>query len=119
MVCKCDDLGHMIVLTYEHRRLDGASTAEFREAARECIRSDCQIYVLDLSAVTFVDSSGVGSIVGLLKHLGRERRLELCALSPMVRKVFRLTRLDKIFTIRKDRAACVEFHETTVNAAAS
>ena len=119
MACTCDDLGHMIVLTYTNRRLDATSSAEFRAAARECVRSDCHIYVLDMSGVTFVDSSGIGSIVGLLKHLGRERRLELCALNPMVRKVFRLTRLDKVFTIRKDRAACVEFHDGIVNAAAS
>ncbi len=116
MACTCDDLGHMIVLTYTNRRLDSTSSAEFREAARECVRSDCQIYVLDMAGVTFVDSSGIGSIVGLLKHLGRERRLELCSLSPMVRKVFRLTRLDKIFVIRKDRAACLEFHDAAVRA---
>ncbi len=116
MILKHEDLGHMIVLTYCHRRLDGGSAPEFRETARECIRSECDTYLLDLSAVTFVDSSGIGAIVGLLKHLGRERRLELCSLSPMVRKVFRLTRLDKIFVIRKDRAACLEFHDAAARA---
>lgn len=116
MVLKHEDLGHLIVLTYGHRRLDGASSADFRAAARECVRSDCDVYLLDMSAVTFVDSSGIGVIVGLLKHLGRERRLELCSLSPMVRKVFRLTRLDKIFVIRKDREACLNFHQMAIRA---
>lgn len=114
MSLKYEDLGNSIILTYESRRLDGACAAEFREAARECIRSDCNIYLLDLSAVTFVDSSGIGAVVGLLKLLGRERRLELCSLSPMVRKVFRLTRLDKIFIIRKDREAFLEFYQTAI-----
>lgn len=114
MILTHEDLGHSIVLTYGNRRLDGAWAEEFRVAARECIRSDCNIYLLDLSAVTFVDSSGIGAVVGLLKHLGRERRLELCSLSPMVRKVFRLTRLDKIFIIRKDREAFLQFYQTPI-----
>ena len=108
MAFRCEDLGSLIVLTYGERRLDYGASAEFREASRECIRSDRSIYILDLQDVTFVDSSGIGAIVGFLKHLGRDRRLELCGLNPMVSKVFKLTRLDKVFTIRKDREACLE-----------
>ena len=107
MAFQCEDLGSVIVLTYGERRLDYGSSAGFREASRECIRSDCSIYILDLKDVTFVDSSGIGAVVGLLKHLGRDRRLELCGLNPMVAKVFKLTRLEKVFTIRKDREACL------------
>lgn len=112
----CEDLGHVIVLTYGERRLDGASAGYFREAARETFRDDCRIYILDLSGVTFVDSSGIGAIVGLLKFLGRERRLELCGLNPMVQKVFRLTRLDKVFIIRKDRDACMAHYAPLLKA---
>lgn len=102
-----EDMGHLIVLNYTGRRLDAASAAEFRDVARDCVREDCQIYIIDLSKLVFVDSSGVGAIVGFLKYLGRERRLELCSLSPTVQKVFRLTRLDKVFTIRKSRKDCI------------
>ena len=116
MAFKCDDFGHVIVLTYGQRRLDSVSAPEFREQAYECVRSDCAVYVLDLSGVTFVDSSGIGAIVALLKHLGRNRRLELCGLNPMVRKVFKLTCLDKVFIIRKNTAACLEIHKPRLGA---
>ena len=105
MTFQSDDLGHAIVLSFGRKRLDSVSSADFREWTRECVRSDCDVYILDLSSVTFVDSSGIGAIVGLLKHLGKDRKLELCGLNPMVRKVFRLTCLDKVFSIRRSRKA--------------
>ena len=107
METTCEDHGNLVLLTFGGRRLDIAAKADFTAAARESVRPDRRIYVLDLSKVTFVDSSGIGAIVGFMKHLGHNRRLELCGLSPSVRKVFRLTRLDKVFTIRDHREACL------------
>lgn len=107
METTCEDLGNLVLLTFWGRRLDVASKTDFTAAARESVLPDRRIYVLDLSNVTFVDSSGIGAIVGFMKHLGHNRRLELCGLSPSVRKVFRLTRLDKVFTIRDHREACL------------
>ncbi|MEM9061446.1 MAG: STAS domain-containing protein [Pseudomonadota bacterium] len=102
-----EKVGDVVVMSLEERRLDSRTVAEFREAAREAFRDDCGFYVLDLSAVGFMDSAGVGALVGLLKYLGRHRRLELCGLKPTVRKIFRLTRLEKVFTIRDSKEACI------------
>jgi anti-sigma B factor antagonist len=60
--------------------------------------------VLDLSRVTFVDSSGLGAIIAAMKHLGAERTLELADLQPAVAKVFRLTRLDEIVKVHATAA---------------
>lgn len=109
----CEDHGHLVVVTFDGRRLDIASKPDFLTAAHESVQPDRQIYVLDLSSVTFVDSSGIGAIVGFMKYLGHNRRLELCGLSPSVRKVFRLTRLDKVFTIRNDLDACLAAYSNT------
>jgi anti-sigma B factor antagonist len=49
--------------------------------------------------VHFLDSSGLGAVVGVMKLLAPERRLELAGLTPTVAKVFRLTRMDSVFTI--------------------
>jgi anti-sigma B factor antagonist len=56
--------------------------------------------ILDLSQVEFIDSSGLGAIVGVMKLLGPSRPLEVAALSDAVRKLFRLTRMDTVFKIR-------------------
>ena len=50
-----------------------------------------KIVVLDLSTVSFIDSSGLESIVASMKHMGQDRTLALAGLTPTVNKVFRLT----------------------------
>ena len=55
--------------------------------------------MLDLSRVGFLDSSGLGAVVAVMKLIGPNRKLELAGLTPNVDKVFRLTRMDSIFTI--------------------
>jgi anti-sigma B factor antagonist len=49
--------------------------------------------------VEFLDSSGLGAVIAVMKMLGPERRLELAALGPAVERVVRLTRMDTVFTI--------------------
>ncbi len=70
----------------------------------ECARSSqnrATRVVLDLSSVGFLDSSGLGAVVAVMKALGPVRRLELSGLTPTVEKVFRLTRMDSVFIIHK------------------
>ena len=61
--------------------------------------------VLDLSRVTFVDSSGLGAIVAAMKMLAPDRRLDLAGLQTNVERVFRLTRMDTVFVIHADAGA--------------
>jgi anti-sigma B factor antagonist len=80
-------------------RLDAASAIAFKDRMREAARTDSGRVVLDLSRVMFMDSSGLGAVVAVLKLLGPDRRLELAGLTPTVQKVFRLTRMEQVFTI--------------------
>ncbi len=86
------------VLVLEER-IDAASAIQFKERMRDIVATGEQRVVLDLSRVQFLDSSGLGAIVAVRKLLGPDRVLELSGLTPTVEKVFRLTRMDSIFTI--------------------
>ncbi|MFO0972852.1 MAG: STAS domain-containing protein [Phycisphaerae bacterium] len=56
--------------------------------------------VLNLGGVTYMDSSGVGTLVELLRRVnGYKGKLALVALTDRVRGVFEITKLDKFFTI--------------------
>ena len=56
--------------------------------------------VLDLSGVTFIDSSGLGTLVGLQKHANEvEVGLALGALTPQLQKIIDLTGLSGAFSI--------------------
>ncbi|SIO48003.1 anti-sigma B factor antagonist [Rhodovulum sp. ES.010] len=94
-----DDAIHVIVA---EPRIDSAVAIRFKDRMREVVGEGPGRVVLDLGAVDFLDSSGLGAVVAVMKLLGPDRRLELCNLTPNVEKVFRLTRMDRVFTIHAD-----------------
>ena len=88
-----------LVIRIEETRIDAAVAIEFKEAVRNAAQRGGNPVILDLSQVTFLDSSGLGAVVAVMKLLAPERTLELAGLTPGVARVFRLTRMDSVFTI--------------------
>lgn len=82
-------------------RIDAAVSIQFKDRMRELTKGEPGRVILDLSQVKFVDSSGLGAIVSVMKFLAPASKLELAALTPNVDKVFRLTRMDSIFPIHE------------------
>jgi anti-sigma B factor antagonist len=64
--------------------------------------------VLDLSAVSFIDSTALGTVVGLLRRV-RERGGELRVVLPETeaRRIFELTALERTLDVRPDRATAL------------
>lgn len=91
--------GALLVVTVCEDRIDAAAAIQFKERMREVTRPPSDRVLLDLSQVAFLDSSGLGAVVGVMKLLGTARKLELAGLTANVAKVFRLTRMDTVFTI--------------------
>lgn len=103
----CHDSGGIRLITVEARRIDAAVAIQFKDGLREMTMEGPMRVVLDLSQVSFIDSSGLGAVVAAMKQLEGGRRLELAALTPNVQKVFRLTRMDRVFTIHPSTANLV------------
>ena len=92
--------GQTLIATVGERRIDASVALEFKEAVRRhAAELGGNPVILDLSAVEFLDSSGLGAVVSVMKLLAPDQKLELAGLTPPVAKVFRLTRMDTIFTI--------------------
>ncbi|WP_102110407.1 STAS domain-containing protein [Oceaniglobus roseus] len=96
-----------MVVTVREDRMDAAVAIDFKERMRDVTLDAPGRVILDLAQVRFLDSSGLGAIIGAMKQLGSRRRLELAGLKPPVAKVFRLTRIDTIFVIHNDVAAAL------------
>ena len=92
-------LADALLIRVMEQRIDAAVAIQFKDRMRELTDGAGPRVVLDLSRVGFLDSSGLGAVVAVMKHLGTTRRLELAGLTPAVEKVFRLTRMDSVFTI--------------------
>lgn len=90
------------VITVNAERIDASVAIQFKDAMRAATDDGPEHIVLDLGQVAFVDSSGLGAIVAAMKQMGKDRKLDLAALTPDVAKVFRLTRMDTVFDIHVD-----------------
>ena len=80
-------------------RMDTHGIADFKAKLKEHLDRGCTRVVLDLSDVEFVDSSGLGAMVGMFKLLPPGGDMALCGLQPTVQNLVKLTRLDKVFRI--------------------
>lgn len=70
----------------------------------------------DLSAVDFVDSTGLATLVAGLKHCRRAGGdLMLTGLRSRVRVIFELTRLDHAFQIHENEIAALSAFQQVVN----
>lgn len=98
------------IVTVKAARIDAAMAIQFKEDMRAQTGESPARVILDLSAVEFIDSSGLGAIVAAMKQLGGGRTLDLAGLTPTVEKVFRLTRMDTVFNLFSslDEAISVE-----------
>ncbi len=87
------------IVTVNADRIDAAMAIQFKEDMRAQTDNGPDRVILDLSDVKFIDSSGLGAIVAAMKQLGGGRKLDLAGLTPVVEKVFRLTRMDMVFSL--------------------
>ena len=87
------------IATVAEARIDAPASVAFKEEMRRLTAEAPGRVVLDLTQVEFIDSSGLGAIVATMKLLAPARQMVLAGLTPMVDKVFRLTRMDTVFPI--------------------
>ncbi len=58
------------------------------------------IVILDLALVTYIDSSGIGTLIKLVNELnGKNMALFLSGLVPMIEKIFKIAGLNNFFHI--------------------
>lgn len=91
--------GRLCVVSVQEARIDAAVALAFKEAMRKATDGGERDVVLDLRQVEFIDSSGLGAIVAAMKFLAPDRALIMAGLTPAVEKVFKLTRMDTVFSV--------------------
>jgi anti-sigma B factor antagonist len=91
--------GAVTVVRPAEARLDAMAAVMFKDRMKAALESAGARVVLDLSGVGFLDSSGLGAVVAAQRFLRVGQALELAGLTGAVERVFRLTRMDRMFTI--------------------
>jgi anti-sigma B factor antagonist len=79
-----------------HGEIDVATSPTLREGLIGLVNGGATRLVLDLEAVDFLDSTGLGTIVGLLKRVRTHGGdLRLVCTEARIRRLFEITGLDK------------------------
>jgi anti-sigma B factor antagonist len=95
-------IGPNIVLEVLESRLGADKAAAFKEEVGRYLAAGAPTLVLDLSKVDFIDSSGLGAILAIFKRMPAGSDLILCGATDSVASMFKLTRLDRVFTMKKN-----------------
>jgi anti-sigma B factor antagonist len=78
------------------------------ETVRELAKKGRKNVLLNLAGVTYVDSSGVGQLVGALTSAGRQGvSLKLLGPTKPVLELLKMNKLDTVFHISEDGATAV------------
>lgn len=89
-------------------RIDAQHAQMVRERLRQVVGEGYKNVVLDLSQVTFIDSSGLSTFVSLLR-LVREKQgvLALASVGPQIKVALAQTKLDQVFPVFADAETAV------------
>ena len=81
-------------------RLDASTARDFKRESQEVGKSEIKDVSVDLSQVTFIDSSGIGALLSLYKRMPSSNPgLKLRRVQPSVQAVIELLRLHRIFDV--------------------
>jgi len=86
--------------------LDGTQAEEVRTQVDGALKAGAKTLLMDLKDTTFVDSSGLGTLVSVLKKVRSQNcEMVVCSINPQVKMLFELTSMDRVFRVFKDREA--------------
>ena len=86
------------VLSVKGNLMGGPETISLHEKVKELIEQDKKKIVIDLSNVKWMNSSGLGTIMGCLTSLkNAQGDLKLCGVTEKVKSLFMITKLITLF----------------------
>jgi anti-sigma B factor antagonist len=102
-----EEAGAAVYVVAPAGEIDAFRAPDVRDEFVRVIDAGATAVVCDLSAVTFLDSSGLGVLVGALKRL-RERGGELYVVPGRAgRRILELTALDRVVELHESRSAAL------------
>jgi anti-sigma B factor antagonist len=97
-----------LVVTVLDKRLDAGAVDDFRKKMSQYIENGEESIVLNLSNVEFIDSSGLGAIVGILKMMKDPGKIVICGAADSTMRMFKLTRMNKVFNMFENEKEAVD-----------
>jgi anti-sigma B factor antagonist len=87
--------------------VDNDTAPQLRDALSAAFGSGASRVVVDLTETDFLDSSGLGALVGVSKQNADRGPLVLVCPKPNLRKLFEISRLDEVLPVHDTLAAAL------------
>lgn len=101
-------VGDVTVIDAAGRITLGEGASSFRDTVRELSAKGDKKILLNLSEVSYIDSSGIGEMVsGFTTVTNHGGQLKLLGLSKRVKDLLQITKLYTVFEVFDDEAAAV------------
>jgi len=91
------EVGRYLVVKILEPRMGADRAASFKDEMGKLVDQGHTAFVLDLSEVNFIDSTGLGAILSILKRVGKSGDIIVTGTSDTVGSMFKLTRMDRVF----------------------
>jgi anti-sigma B factor antagonist len=93
--------GVIVLIASDH--MDASNVKAFKEAMQPLLAANDTV-LIDMSQLTFVDSSGLGALLSCLRTMNNKAgQLKLFAMAKPVQALFELMRMHRIFAIYETR----------------
>ena len=88
--------------------LDAFSEPKFRAVFTQCVEEGPKNFILDLSKIDFVDSSGLGALVQLAKKVQTAGGVLQIVTNPRVTQTVKLVRLEQFLSLQGSVETAIE-----------
>jgi len=102
MAIEFEQGGQIIVVRVRTQRLDAATAPSLKTKVGQKLDQGARNIVMDLSEVELLDSTGLGSLLSILKRIPPDGRFVLSGCGPSVMELMKLTRLDRVLQFYPD-----------------
>lgn len=102
--------GEVIFVKLLSQNIDATVSSEFKGRMVDLINQGNNFFLLNLSQVNFIDSSGLGAMISVLKVVTLNNgNIVLCELKTPVENLLKLTRMNNVFKICANEKEGLEF----------
>lgn len=90
-----------LIAVFPEGDIDIYTSHQFKEEVLDSYEKNQVDISIDGSRLDYVDSTGLGALIGILKQAKEtNNKVIITNLKPNIKKLFDITELDKVFTIR-------------------
>lgn len=109
MTTSTRQVGGVTIVDIKGRIVLGEESASVRDVVRDLLSKGHKEILLNLGAVDYIDSMGLGSLVGAFTSVRKQGgELKLLNLTSKITDLMQITRLYTVFDIMNDEAAGVK-----------